>query len=195
MILDTLRDIAIALSLCVLIPLTLMYGIHVFFPEPRMVWTDEYNRLENEVDAIRKERDQMVYDRDMIANKKLEEYKAHLSDEKIKELDARSEAKQKEINAVSAPLRKQHEDAVNAQRRLIMILSASIGFVLILIGLFFPASAIGAGLLFGGTGCMVYTYMSHFRLFSEKMNFFILLAAILLVIVIGYWFFKRQQAK
>jgi hypothetical protein len=193
MILDALRDFAISVSLCVLIPLTLMYGISVFLPRPQFVSSEEYQRVETEYSVLREKRDQMVYDRDMVAGKKLEEFKNQQKNQQLEELEKQLKDKDDERDAIKKPLNMQFEEAQKAHARAILFISALLGILFLLSGLFFPVAAIGAGFLFGGTGCIVFGYMHHYHYLSEKVHFFALIIAICLVVSVGYLFFKHRQ--
>lgn len=193
MILETLRDIAIALSLCILIPLTLMYGLKVFSPAPQFKGSEQLHQLESESRDLSKQRDQLVYDRQVILDKKLDEYKQQLNNEKIDELDKKIKEKEDAIDEIRSPLQKQYQDEGIQHARLNLIISGVIGILLLLCGFFFPVNAISAGLVFGGTGCLVMSYLELRYMINEKIQFFIMLAAICVVIALAYWFFMRSK--
>lgn len=118
MILDVLRDLAIAISLCVLIPLTLMYGLRVFLPHPSFVQSPELERLEREYSGLREKRDQLVYDQDLIVQKKVEEFKRQQNDQKLQELEKQLKAKDDEMTPVRQACDKQFGDARKMHDRL-----------------------------------------------------------------------------
>jgi|ADurb_H2B_01_Slu_FD_contig_41_2445089_length_838_multi_12_in_0_out_0_2 lipopolysaccharide export LptBFGC system permease protein LptF len=193
MILEALRSIAIAISLSILVPLTIWYGVDVFYPTPIYTESAEIEKLSAELKTIRKERDQILYDQNVILNKKTEEIKKQLNNKQLETLEKLLTEKESALNIIRTQFYQAHVEKVNHHDKLALIFSGLIGIILTIFGLLFPASAIGSGLLFGGAICIALGFIRHWKLFGEKVHFFILLTSVCTIIAVGYFFFLRRR--
>lgn len=193
MVLEDLRHISVAFSLLILVPLTLAYAIRVFFPMPSFVETAEYKRALSERETLQKQRDQAFHDQQVLLKKKSDEFSKQLDNKQLETLEKQLQEKAAALEAVRTVMYKTHDTAVSHHNTMELLIAALIGLLLMILGLIVPVSAIGSGLLFGGTLCVIYGFISHRNLFGEKMLFLILLGAIGLIIALGSLFLGNQN--
>lgn len=193
MIFEALRDISVTIALTILIPLTLIYGLWVFYPRPQLHYSDEYNKLLHEYNDLYFEKLSLENEQNEIIQKKMDEFEKHEDKKQIEELDEQINKKMEESNKISDPIYKKYLKTSANQSKNIAIITSIFGLLCILAGLFIPLGSIGGGLIFGGAVAILWKLKKYIFFMSQKTIFFILIGSIILIIAIGYIFFKLHR--
>jgi len=92
--------------------------------------------------------------------------------------------------------RKDYENALEVRSKKIFYISVPLGILIIFIGGFlFYLDAVGAGLMGGGVGTIIYGAGGYWRYGDDLFRFIISLLGLAAVIYLTYWFNKRDKRR
>ena len=92
--------------------------------------------------------------------------------------------------------RQDYEDAQEARAKKVFYVALPLGILILLVGGFlFHLEAVGAGLMGGGVGTIVYGAGSYWQYGGELFRFIISLLGLVAVIFLAYWFNKKFGKK
>ena len=92
--------------------------------------------------------------------------------------------------------RQDYEDAREEQAKKVFYIALPLGILILLVGGFlFHLEAVGAGLMGGGVGTIVYGAGSYWQYGGELFRFIISLLGLVAVIFLAYWFNKKFGKK
>ena len=92
--------------------------------------------------------------------------------------------------------RNEYEDAREMRAKKVFYVALPLGILILLIGGFlFHLEAVGAGLMGGGVGTLVYGAGNYWQYGGELFRFIISLLGLVAVIFLAYWFNKKDGAK
>ena len=92
--------------------------------------------------------------------------------------------------------RQDYEDANEIRAKKIFYISIPLGILLLVLGGFlFHLDSVGAGLMGGGVGTIIYGAGGYWRYGDDLFRFIISLIGLAAVIALTYWFNKKQSKK
>jgi len=92
--------------------------------------------------------------------------------------------------------REEYSDAQEVRAKKVFYIALPLGILILLVGGFlFHLEAVGAGLMGGGVGTMVYGAGSYWQYGGELFRFIISLLGLVAVIFLSYWFNKKFGKK
>lgn len=188
---DLTKKIFMGISLILLIPLTIFYGIDKFLPTPEYMITEEKTSSDKEKAAITEDNinKQICYAEEQI-NKKIDNLRNQLRSEyKMDEL----EKKRNEYYATAHSVNLSYSSERIYHETLVFIIAMILGLLLILFGLIFPSNISGIAFMFSGTFSSLLGISGYWHNFDEKIRFIILLLAAIIIIAIGYFRFIRKN--
>lgn len=89
---------------------------------------------------------------------------------------------------------KNYQDAQELYNRNLFFLLAPLGFIAVIIGIYFLIDYMGAGLMLGGLITIFYATMRYFSDMSKLMRALIILAELILIIWIGYARIEKNRS-
>jgi len=90
----------------------------------------------------------------------------------------------------------EYDDAMKKYSKTVFIIAIPLGVLIIFLGaFFFSLDAVGAGLMGGGVGTLIYGAGGYWRYASDWLRFLLSLVGLVALIWIAYWFNKRAERK
>ena len=90
--------------------------------------------------------------------------------------------------------RENYEDAQESRSRMIFFIALPLGILLLVLGSFlFGLEAVGAGLMGGGIGTILYGAGGYWRYSTDVLRFVLSLLGLAVVIYLAYWFNKKKK--
>ncbi len=170
-----LRDIILGISIMILTIFVVVYGISLFYPSPQYedyclpVKTQEI--IDNEARCIEIGGQWTSYGSDKMG-------------------DIRGYCDR------DYSCRKDYESARELRSKIIFFIALPLGILLLVLGgLFFGLEAVGAGLMGGGVGTILYGAGGYWRYSDDLLRFILSLLGLAAVIYLSYWFNNRGKRK
>jgi len=174
-----LRDIILGIAIMILTIFVVVYGISVFYPGV------EYSDFCNEFKTA-----EIVE-----------------TQERCEQIGGQWNAYEEEIRCVTTPCpqgycdrdftcRENYEDAQETRSRIIFFIALPLGIALLVLGGFvFGLEAVGAGLMGGGIGTILYGAGGYWAYSTDVLRFILSLLSLAAVIYLAYWFNKKSGKK
>lgn len=90
----------------------------------------------------------------------------------------------------------EYDNSMEKYSKTVFIIAIPLGVLIIFIGaFFFSLDAVGAGLMGGGVGTLIYGAGGYWRYASDWLRFLLSLAGLIAIIWLAYWFNKRAHMK
>jgi hypothetical protein len=180
------KQFAIGVSIAVLMPLSVYYGIHYYRPPP-----DREEHYKSQREAEKRLDDQVgeLEDREKrLSASEREQQRTRLADERQKNRKERSRLAD-EQQRIEKELEAEERDY---QRRLFWV-SYLIGSVAFVVGTFVGVQSVGAGLMFGGLFTVASGCYSYWDKMEDSTRFVSLLVALVGAFVLGCWRFRSSK--
>ena len=92
--------------------------------------------------------------------------------------------------------RQEYEDAQENYYKKLFLFTLPLGILIIVIGAFvFGLEAVGAGLMGGGVGTILYGVWGYWRYSADLMKFLLSLVGLAILIGVAYWFNKKYDKR